>query len=135
MTSRISTEVRREVRDRAGGKCEYCHKPEGFSLYSHHVDHIIAPMHGGTNEMLNLAWACFQCNVAKGSNIASYDDLTLLLTPLFHPRKESWTDHFAWNHALITAKSPIGRVTVRILRLNDEDELIFRERLMRAKRW
>jgi hypothetical protein len=74
--------VREQVRQRADARCEYCRKPEAASTYPHHVEHIIARKHGGSSDLENLAWACFQCNVSKGSDIASYDIETRELT---HP--------------------------------------------------
>jgi 5-methylcytosine-specific restriction endonuclease McrA len=67
----ISKTVREQVRQRAGMRCEYCRKPEGVSQFAHTIDHIIAVKHEGTSEFDNLAWACFQCNSTKGSDIAS----------------------------------------------------------------
>jgi hypothetical protein len=82
------------VRQRAGNRCEYCRKLEMFGNYPHHLEHIIARKHGGLSEMGNLAWACFQCNVAKGTDIASCDTETKELAPLFNPRTQDWNDHF-----------------------------------------
>jgi hypothetical protein len=129
----ISKALREQVRQRAERRCEYCHKPEGFSNFSHSIDHIIALLHDGSDEATNLAWACFQCNSAKSGNIASYDNG--VLTPLFNPRTQAWNDHFQLEGALIVAKTPIGRVTIKILQMNHPDQLETRERLIRAGKW
>ena len=50
--------LRKVVRQRAGGRCEYCHLPEEFSELSFHVEHIIPRQHGGTDDPENLALAC-----------------------------------------------------------------------------
>ena len=92
--SRIPETLRQQVRQRANGCCEYCRKSEFVSTYEFHVDHIIPPMHGGSSLLDNLAWACFECNVKKGTNVASYDPLSELLTPLYNPRTQIWNDHF-----------------------------------------
>jgi hypothetical protein len=42
---------------------------------------------------------------------------------LFHPRRDKWTEHFAMDGALIVGKTPIGRVTVSLLRMNDARRL------------
>jgi 5-methylcytosine-specific restriction endonuclease McrA len=42
--------------------CTYCGNP-GAS----HVDHILAKVHGGTDDMDNLTSACQKCNQLKGS--------------------------------------------------------------------
>lgn len=92
--SRIPEKLRVFVEERADGRCEYCRKPSGVSAFSHQIEHIIAVKHGGLTEPDNLALACAQCNGHKGSDIASYDDQTGNLTPLFNPRTQQWGDHF-----------------------------------------
>ena len=133
--SRVGAAVRDFVRQRASGRCEYCLKPEIVSTYGFHVDHIIPILHGGTSDVDNLAWACFECNVAKGRDIASYDSLTDALTPLYTPRTDSWHEHFVINGPEIVGLTAIGRVTVRILALNQADQLIIRANLIDAGYW
>lgn len=42
--------------------------------------------------------------------------------PLYHPRRDSWRDHFTWSNdfTLIVGLSATGRATVMALRLNRE---------------
>jgi 5-methylcytosine-specific restriction endonuclease McrA len=47
MSSYVSAELRRIVRDRAGGVCEYCLIHERDTYLGNEVDHIIAEEHGG----------------------------------------------------------------------------------------
>lgn len=112
MTS-IPKATREFIRNRADRRCEYCHKPEGVSQFVHTIDHIRALRHEGTSDLDNLAWACFQCNSTKSSDIASYDNN--LLTPLYNPRTQVWDEHFEMDGAIIIGKTPEGRVTVRTL--------------------
>src|SRR5690606_13883045 len=133
--SRVASAVRDFVQKRASGVCEYCLKPEIVSTYGFHVDHIIPVAHGGTSDSDNLAWACFECNVAKGRDIASYDRLTDALTPLYNPRTASWYEHFGINGPEIRGLTAIGRVTVRILALNHADQLMIRANLIDAGYW
>lgn len=133
--SRVGEEIRHAVRVRANGRCEYCFKPELATTYGFHVDHIIPPQHGGTNELDNLAWACFECNVSKGRDVSSYDFVTRQLTPLYHPRKQNWTDHFEFQRAVIVGKTDVGRVTVRILELNHPSQVETRQMLMDIGVW
>ena len=70
----METGLRRSVRDRAGNRCEYCglrqeHAP--LALYT--IDHIIPKKHGGSDDSLNLAFACYHCNIHKGPNLAGID--------------------------------------------------------------
>jgi hypothetical protein len=52
--------------------------------------------------------------------------------PLFNPRVQVWLEHFRWDGAMLLPLTAEGRVTVRILRLNDADRLVERQRLMEA---
>ena len=95
-----------------------------------HVDHIIAQKHGGQTESENLAWACFSCNLRKGSNIAGFDPESSELTRLFHPRLDTWSDHFVfWDGVWLRGKTPIGRATIAALDINHPDSLAVREAL------
>ena len=90
MASAVSTALRRSVIERAQGKCEYCQLHQNFSIYTHEIDHVIATKHGGRTLFENLALSCLSCNRHKGSDLTSFDPLTLEMTRLFDPR--SWTD-------------------------------------------
>jgi 5-methylcytosine-specific restriction endonuclease McrA len=133
--SRITESQREQVRHRAEGHCEYCRKPELVSTYGYHVDHIIPIAHGGNSEPTNLAWACFECNISEGRDVASYDPVTRLLTPLYNPRTDIWEQHFAFQGARIVGVSAIGRVTVRLLSLNAPDQIETRQLLMDIGEW
>src|ERR1051325_507151 len=91
---RISAALRREVRERARERCEYCLLAEVQAFFPHEPDHLIALKHGGETTSENLALACFDCNRFKGSDIASIDALTGGLVPLFNPRTQTWSEHF-----------------------------------------
>jgi hypothetical protein len=132
----ISDKLREQVRQRANGRCEYCGKPENVNTFSHQVDHVIPEDHTGTSEYINLAWACFRCNNGKGRDIASIDEETKQLTPLYNPRTQNWNDHFEMNaEAVIVGKTPIGRVTVRLLEMNRERQIEIRRNLIEEGRW
>jgi hypothetical protein len=133
--SRVSRETRELVRSRAGFRCEYCRKPDAVGNYPPHVDHIIAVKHGGSSDLDNLAWACFQCNTAKSSDIASYDRETLAIVPLYNPRTQSWEDHFEMMGAVIAGRTPVGRATIQALLLNEPEPVEVRARLMSAGLW
>lgn len=131
--SLVSKEMRALVRKRANERCEYCRKPDTVSNYSHHVDHIIPLKHEGLTISDNLAWACFQCNTTKSSDVASYEDGVLV--PLFNPGTQNWNDHFEMNGAIIVGKTAIGRVTIRTLQLNHPDQIETRQRLINANQF
>jgi len=115
---------------RARGRCEYCHFPTVNAELPFHIDHIIAEKHGGPTTSANLAWACFSCNLRKGSNIAGLDPITGALTRLFHPRSDTWREHFARKSALLRGKTAIGRTAVAVLDINDPDVIAIRQSLM-----
>ena len=94
----------------------------------HQVDHVTAEKHGGATVAENLALACVICNQLKGSDIASIDPETGKVTPLFHPRRDSWRAHFAIRGALIIPLTPTGRATMQLLHLNSPDRMTERER-------
>src|SRR5262245_37020899 len=127
----VPVPLRRLVPARAGERCEYCLIPEQFTLTSHWVDHIVAEKHGGQTQEDNLALACALCNQRKGSDLASIDPHSGQITPLFHPRRDQWPEHFRLLGARIEPLMPVGRVTARLLQLNHPDRLEERELLVR----
>ena len=132
MPATISKQLRQLVAERADYTCEYCRLPQTVALHKHEPDHVIPLQHGGETEKNNLALACMRCNRYKGANVASYDPTTNKLVPLFNPRTQNWEDHFELKGAIIQPITPEGRVTVKILRMNDENRVVERLRLIEA---
>ncbi len=118
-----SSRVRRAVRERAQGRCEYCLVPERDSLIRHQLDHILARKHEGTSGTANLAYCCAICNKRKGADLGSVDDVDGVLIPLFHPRRDLWTAHFRVAGLRIVPLTNVGRVTVKLLQLNHPDRI------------
>lgn len=131
----ITAALRREVVGRADSRCEYCGVPEDTRIARHEPDHIIGEQHGGVTSLDNLAFACFRCNRFKGPNIATRDPQDRVLVPLYHPRHDHWADHFHLDGALILPRTPIGRGTAALLRLNDEQRVLFRSVLIEQERY
>ncbi|MDX2272655.1 MAG: HNH endonuclease signature motif containing protein [Cyanobacteriota bacterium] len=127
----ISSALRQAVFDRAEGYCEYCLISEMVVLSTHQIDHIIAEKHGGVTDPENLAISCALCNQAKGSDIASIDPESGDTVRLFNPRKDSWVEHFYFEqeNGMIQPLTAIGRVTVKLLRMNREEYLPVRKTL------
>jgi hypothetical protein len=122
--------LRRFVRERAGHRCEYCgilqaHVP--FAAF--HIDHIIPRQHGGTDDAMNLAFACYHCNLHKGPNLTGIDPDTGAIVPLFHPRRDAWHEHFALQDVTIVGLTPTGRATMRVLQMNAVDRVQLRTAL------
>lgn len=119
------------VRQRAGNRCEYCHLPQDFSDLRFHVEHIVPRQHRGADNPDNLALACPECNLHKGTNLTGIDPDTNQVTPLFHPRRDKWEDHFALIDGRIAGRTPTGRTTAWLLTMNVGDNLRIRQRLVR----
>jgi len=114
----MNTALERLVWQRANSQCEYCQLPQLASPLPHAVDHIIARQHQGLTESENLALACFFCNSYKGTNIAGLNGETGRTVRLFHPRKDRWTRHLAWDGPTLVGRTVTGRVTVSVLNIN-----------------
>jgi 5-methylcytosine-specific restriction endonuclease McrA len=125
--ARISAALRREVRERARERCEYCLIAESEAFGPHEPDHLIAFKHGGETSSANLVLACFDCNRFKGADIASLDPLTGELVPLFNPRTQQWAEHFQLDEYHIIPLTAVGRATERLLKLNIAKRLQARE--------
>lgn len=126
----MNDRLRRLVWHRADGYCEYCLMHQEFDLLPHHVDHVIARKHEGPDTEDNLALACVNCSLGKGSNIAGRDARTGKLTPLFHPRTQIWSQHFRWKGPLIAGRTVVGRTTVAVLNMNRPDRVALRQMLI-----
>jgi hypothetical protein len=126
----IPAALRRLVHERANGRCEYCLIPVTMTMAAHEVDHIVAEKHSGTTDADNLALSCALCNKHKGSDLASIDLETRQLVPLFHPRRQRWSDHFEIGGGRLIPRTAVGRVTARLLQLNHEDRIAERELLV-----
>lgn len=81
--------------------------------------------------MENLALACQGCNSYKHIRIEAQDPVNEELVPLFHPRNQRWSEHFAWDHGClhIVGLTATGRATVKALRLN-RDSLVNLRRVL-----
>src|SRR5438477_9964421 len=115
------------VRERAGLRCEYCQlRQEDSPLAVLHVEHIIPRMHGGSDDLDNLALACIDCNLHKGTNLTGIDPETSQITQLFQPRRQTWEDHFEWQGIYLAGKTATCRTTIRVLNINSEDQVALR---------
>jgi hypothetical protein len=113
--------IRREALvDRARGCCEYCGSQERFAMQSFCVEHTTPRSRGGESTDDNLALACQGCNNHKYDKVGARDPLSAEDVPLFHPRRDRWSDHFAWSNdfTMIIGLTPTGRATVEALQLN-----------------
>jgi hypothetical protein len=131
----MTQDLARRVRRRARYRCEYCRLPQSASPFRHQVDHIIADQHEGGDEPSNLALACTHCNLRKGPNIAGRDPMTRELTRLYDPRRDRWREHFTWEGPMLVGLTAVGRTTIQVLAMNDDDMVALRERLIDGGRF
>lgn len=120
----------RLVRERARHACEYCRLPQSVYRFHFPIDHVIAQQHGGPSVMGNLCLACPRCNASKGPNLAGIDPVTNKMVRLFNPRRHKWAAHFAWNGPVLVGKTPIWRVTIQVLAINDPSAVAVRQALI-----
>jgi hypothetical protein len=116
----LPAKIKRDVRELARNRCEYCHSQEPFSPSTFSIEHIVPLSVGGAHAVKNLALSCQQCNNRKYTSVTALDPLNGDLVRLFHPRQDHWSDHFAWNEdfTLLLALTPTGRATTEKLQLN-----------------
>ena len=120
---------RRELlRTRAGSACEYCRIPEMLMGGRLTEDHIIPLNAGGMDDVANLCWCCWWCNVFKGSQATASDPRTGMIVPLFNPRQDPWATHLRWSRSgvRILGRTATGRATVEALHMNAPDRMATR---------
>jgi hypothetical protein len=116
--SPVPARLRRLVRERAGGRCEYCRLAQAGQEATFHVDHIVPVAHDGPTTAENLALACVSCSLHKGARRSAPDPATGHTVALYHPRRQRWDAHFRWQRSRVLGVSPTGRATVSLIRLN-----------------
>jgi hypothetical protein len=87
----MDARTRRLVRQRAQGRSESCRLPQAAQPFiAFHIEHIIAKVHGGSDDAMNLCTACERCNSFKGTNLSGIDPATGDVERLFDPRQQNW---------------------------------------------
>src|SRR5439155_26304798 len=127
----LTSRQRQQVRARARGLCEYCRSPDRYSPDPFSIDHIQPQSRGGPYRGANLAYACAGCNGRKHTATAAPDPATGEVVPLYHPRRDRWSDHFAWSAdgADLLGLTAVGRATIARMELNRPHLAILRRLL------
>lgn len=131
----FSEEIRDAVVARAVARCEYCHLPTRGQVATFPIDHVLPRSSGGETALDNLALACPHCNAHKWAHTNGCDPLSGEAVPLFHPRQESWPDHFQWSVrevGVLEGKTACGRATLEQLHIKDADMVAIRHLLANA---
>ncbi len=120
---------RKLVRKHAHDRCEYCLIPQAATPYfTFHVEHVIAKQQAGEGDAPGLlALACNRCNAFKGPNLTSIDPESNTIVRLFHPRQDTWDDHFVLRGGEVIGLTSTGRATVRLLNMNAPHRIEVRE--------
>lgn len=115
----------RFVHERAHHCCEYCYTCQWVIGQAMHVDHIIP---GAGDHPDNLTLACATCNLSKSDATEALDPETGAKVPLFNPRTQVWSEHFAWidGGCRIQGLTPTGRATIECFGMNIERLVIAR---------
>lgn len=88
------------------------------------MEHIVPLAAGGTDDLNNLALACFRCNLSKGTAQAVQLHPGGEKVRLFNPRTDDWNACFDFVLASereavrIVANNDVGRAAVTRLRMN-----------------
>ena len=122
------------VAERASWSCEYCRSQARYCPDPFVVEHVMPRSGGGSNDLSNLALACQGCNGHKYTSVEAPDPLDGRVVPLFHPRRDAWSDHFTWSadETRVVGITPTGRATVEKLKLN-RVELVNLRRVLRVQ--
>jgi len=128
----FSKKQKQKIQKRAGGRCEYCQTPAAYSSSPFPNEHINPSSKGGSDELMNMAFACNGCNWYKGNKTEAVDPATKKVISLYNPRQQNWRKHFKWtkDQLKIIALTPTGRATVETLKLNRDGLLNLRFALL-----
>lgn len=128
--TRIPPSMRQELAEKCRHRCSYCLMTEVNTGIPMTVDHIIPVSKGGESNLANLCLACYRCNEFKAHQTEAEDPLTGETVPLFNPRTQVWTEHFAWSPdgTRIVGLTATGRATIVALQMNDALRVAARQR-------
>jgi len=120
MSRHIPARLREQVRADAGGRCAYCQSSEQLMGVTFEIDHIIPQSAGGETISENLCLSCPTCNRHKARRLSAPDPVTGDRVSLFHPREQTWHEHFRWSDdgSHVIGHTPAGRATVEALHMN-----------------
>jgi hypothetical protein len=125
----VSKALRDIVSAAAKYRCGCCLSSQWIVGSPLEIEHLIPEAMGGLTVEDNLWLACSQCNDRKSTRILVVDPLSAELVRLFDPRRDRWSDHFAWNNdgTHIVGQTPKGSATALALDLNRAELVIARK--------
>ncbi|MBU1660294.1 MAG: HNH endonuclease [Chloroflexi bacterium] len=115
---RIPTKLRQLVVRRATNRCEYCGLSQEGQEATFHIDHVIPYTAAGETVVENLALACVSCSLRKSARQIAIDPKSGKEAAPYHPRRDSWHEHFQWDGDYLVGLTATGRATVKALNMN-----------------
>ncbi len=130
MSAQVPAILAERVRAADRDTCCYCCTTVANSGMPLSFDHVEPRSLGGPTTFENVCQSCRPCNEFKSDTRHAEDPLTGERVKLFHPRRQSWRDHFAWSAdaSKIEGLTSTGRATVVALRLNRQALVAARRR-------
>jgi hypothetical protein len=125
----ISAAIKARIREAAKNRCGYCQSQQKYVLGILEIEHMISTAAGGSDEEENLWLSCRLCNSYKGIQTKALDPISDQTVPLFHPRTQTWSEHFAWSEdgVYVMGLTPCGRATVLAIQLNNDYAVTVRQ--------
>lgn len=114
----IPDDLRQQVIERAGSRCEYCTLSQSGQEATFHIDHVAPQIAGGSTNLENLALACVSCSLRKHARQTAIDPDSGNVEAVFNPRQDNWATHFYFNGNYVVGITPTGGATVSALQLN-----------------
>lgn len=127
----VPASIWEQVRERAERACEFCGVNEIDAAGELTVDHFRPKQREGSDDLSNLIYCCFRCNIYK----AAYWQDDPGLPQLWNPRQESRDLHLVTlDDGSLYPASLAGRFTIERLRLNRPQLIDYRRRKLVAAR-
>ncbi len=119
-------EIRAIVRERYNRRCGYCNVSEVWVGGELEIDHFRPLAHGGTDDLVNLVYACTTCNRFKGDywqSVGAPEDLRLL-----HPAENNVNAHLVeTTDGRLAGLTPRGWFHIDRLHLNRSQLVALRQ--------
>lgn len=119
----INKALRDQIRQRAAFACEYCGVSESDTGGLLTLDHFQPQSKGGSDQPENLIYCCNRCNSYKHNYFPSSNKEPSLWNPT---QSDKDLHFFELDNGQLKALTPIGKVTIDLLRLNRDSLIQYR---------
>ena len=119
-----------EVRSLYGQCCGYCRIPEESTGRQLTVDHFRPRAAGGGDELNNLVYACFRCNLFKSDFYPNVEPICDVDHRILHPLHDKINRHFYHDERTgrLISSTETGRFHIAVLQLNRPELIAYRLR-------